>query len=728
MDTNTIHKQHYDVNKAVWLYHQDDIKRQLYDKCKNEKELEINIEKLNKFLLNIVWNDGLLKVNYQRNNSYGRWFSNGIQGISRKVRGFLLHNKDVIDIDMKNAHPVLLRHLKKVYNININTPFLDEYIFNREQVFKNHFNNKKEYGKNCILVATNCDELNTNNNWLNSYFRDVCLIRDKLKNVNDLKELKKNIQKKKNQDGSFMNHILCKWEEIIINDVITFFQEKDYSMFSYMMDGIMIYSKPEWENDLNELNKFIQQKYDTTFIFINKPIENENNITEGNINDDMIQKMMDMGLSYEEQILNTYDYETIKTKLWEHPDYYNAVRIKSMGMYYIRKDGQYYFFDENKLKTSYKHLKVKIKTSNDKEKKVKFINLWVEDENINHKMEIVNKHPTHVKNDDDVYNIWEPFEIENIELKEYREEAVNMFINHIDILFNHNDEHREFMLNWFSHIYKYPEKKTEVMPLIVGEEGTGKDTLVKFMYKLMGRKLVYKSVKPQTDVLGQFNGVLAKTRFIHFSETGFKNTKDGLNILKDIITAETIDIEYKGKDKAPEADSYHNFILLSNSSLPIPIEKDSSLRRFVMFYVSNTLIGNNEYFTAFHNMLNDEMNMRSIYEYLITRKETPYLFNKTNIPVTEYQKGLMETFESDDMKWFKDFTTINKYNTNRRFKPVELFEDFTVWLNENHIETKYSIKKFGMFMTKLCVKFEKEIVKGHSNGVFYEIDFENLNF
>ena len=113
MNSNTTHTQNYDVKKAVWLYHQEEIKASLYDKCSNDDDLKVNIEKLNKFLLDIVWNDGKLNVKYTRNNDYGRWFSNGIQGISRKVRGFLLHDKGILDIDMKNAHPVILRYFKK---------------------------------------------------------------------------------------------------------------------------------------------------------------------------------------------------------------------------------------------------------------------------------------------------------------------------------------------------------------------------------------------------------------------------------------------------------------------------------------------------------------------------------------------------------------------------------------------------------------------------------------
>ena len=90
MNSNTIHTQNYDANKAVWLYRQEEIKASLYDKCSNDEDLKVNIEKLNKFLLDIVWNDGKLNVKYTRNNDYRRWFSNGIQGISKSQRIFAI--------------------------------------------------------------------------------------------------------------------------------------------------------------------------------------------------------------------------------------------------------------------------------------------------------------------------------------------------------------------------------------------------------------------------------------------------------------------------------------------------------------------------------------------------------------------------------------------------------------------------------------------------------------
>ena len=61
MNEKITHLQKYDINKAVWLYHNDEVKTSLYDKCIDKEDLRVNINRLNQFLLNIVWNDGILK-------------------------------------------------------------------------------------------------------------------------------------------------------------------------------------------------------------------------------------------------------------------------------------------------------------------------------------------------------------------------------------------------------------------------------------------------------------------------------------------------------------------------------------------------------------------------------------------------------------------------------------------------------------------------------------------
>ena len=77
-------------------------------------------------------------------------------------------------------------------------------------------------------------------------------------------------------------------------------QEKKFEVFSYMMDGVMVYEKKDWAKDLQNLNTFIQNKdNDTTIVFTQKNILNEAKIIEDEVDTEMIDKMMNENKNYE---------------------------------------------------------------------------------------------------------------------------------------------------------------------------------------------------------------------------------------------------------------------------------------------------------------------------------------------------------------------------------------------------------------------------------------------
>ena len=81
----------------------------------------------------------------------GRLFSTGsMQGISGLYRGLLMRGKGTY-IDMKNAHPVILKYICRLHSIDC--PALEYYINHRDEVLSKWSN--KAMGKNAYLVATN---------------------------------------------------------------------------------------------------------------------------------------------------------------------------------------------------------------------------------------------------------------------------------------------------------------------------------------------------------------------------------------------------------------------------------------------------------------------------------------------------------------------------------------------------------------------------------------------
>ena len=106
----------------------------LYGKSiyKNESDRKNHFDQLKSFCSKSLKTNGVTEHNYYYSkntpdNVGGRIFSkNGVQGLSKKIRGFIM--KHTTDIDMKNAHPVILNYLCKLHNIH--APSLEYYITN----------------------------------------------------------------------------------------------------------------------------------------------------------------------------------------------------------------------------------------------------------------------------------------------------------------------------------------------------------------------------------------------------------------------------------------------------------------------------------------------------------------------------------------------------------------------------------------------------------------------
>ena len=147
----------------------------------------------------------------------GRLYSGlSIQGVSSKIRGFLLHGVTT-DIDMKNAHPVILRYICKLHDISC--PNLEYYINNRDEILSKF----DEKGKTEFLKAVNSDK--TNNKIKDKFYKDFdkeC--KNIQKSITQLKEYKHIVDtvpttKKYNWLGSAINRVLCVYENKILQEI-----------------------------------------------------------------------------------------------------------------------------------------------------------------------------------------------------------------------------------------------------------------------------------------------------------------------------------------------------------------------------------------------------------------------------------------------------------------------------------------------------------------------------
>ena len=128
------------------------------DKKHTKEECKTKYSILQQFCQTNLKTDGITKRIYSYSTgTSGRLFSGGsLQGLPSTIRGLFMRDGVGTDIDMCNAHPVILRYICKLHNIPC--PHLEYYINHREECLMKF--ESREMGKVSYLTALNKDTLN----------------------------------------------------------------------------------------------------------------------------------------------------------------------------------------------------------------------------------------------------------------------------------------------------------------------------------------------------------------------------------------------------------------------------------------------------------------------------------------------------------------------------------------------------------------------------------------
>jgi hypothetical protein len=239
--------ERYDLTKVQYLESLGftEIKPYL-GKCKNDDDRRIMYERIQRMCFGIIRNRGMVIRQYYYSyttplESGGRLFcGNSIQGMSKSIRGFLVGDVTT-DIDIVNAHPVILRYLCKKHNIHCAE--LDNYVLNRAQVLRQFPDRNKT--KKLFLTSVNSDKVIRNNSIILKRFdnemKDIQKILTGLPEYADIKDSVPDDKKSDNWNGSSINRILCMMENKILRVAITVCNANGVEVFAPMFDGLLVY-------------------------------------------------------------------------------------------------------------------------------------------------------------------------------------------------------------------------------------------------------------------------------------------------------------------------------------------------------------------------------------------------------------------------------------------------------------------------------------------------------
>ena len=220
---------------------------------------------------------GNIDVYYRQKNNSGRMYaikSLSLQNIKKCVRHTI--SKDYyVDIDMVNAHPVILAHICKMNNIKC--PILEDYVKNRDQIIAKSKMDKDQIKKKYLIMTNSDDELDDPNmtHHMMKYEKEMKTIHTNLISIFK-DEYNEHKHKDLNPIASFVNKLMCDYENKILMKMLEYFGDPNDCVLCF--DGVML---PKKDYDVDGCIKHIKKIFNMdNFVLKIKPMTDEINLSK----------------------------------------------------------------------------------------------------------------------------------------------------------------------------------------------------------------------------------------------------------------------------------------------------------------------------------------------------------------------------------------------------------------------------------------------------------------
>ncbi len=217
------------------------------------------------------------KIIYQKKYEYGRYYSKGgLQGIGGWIRRLILNNT-YVEVDFVNSLPTICQQLCETYNID--APYLDDYINNREKHLLNimeEYSVDKDVAKNLFLIITHGGTFKTwivknklnitkdTTEFIENYYKGILNITKNAIVFPNYKNLLDFIYKQKNKaelsDFSALAIYMQDIESKCINVLCDYLKQKAIDVNTIIHDGLYIPKHLEMNIDLDEAQRIIYEK------------------------------------------------------------------------------------------------------------------------------------------------------------------------------------------------------------------------------------------------------------------------------------------------------------------------------------------------------------------------------------------------------------------------------------------------------------------------------------
>ena len=229
---------------------------------------------------------------------------------------------------------------------------------------------------------------------------------------------------------------------------------------------------------------------------------------------------------------------------------------------------------------------------------------------------------------------------------------------------------RDYITKWFALMIQRPWERPTVALIFVNQmHGSGKDTLCNFIgNKVVGKRYFKNIINAETQLFGPHCTAYEGTIFMKLEEVNGAQTRKYADMLKGMVTAESMRINPKNIQEY-DIDVFPHIAMTTNS--PVPVRTEMSDRRYSINYTDSTYVGNVEFWNETYRIFGLPEAGAVVYDHLMSIDLSG--FNPKQFPNTEYRQNLMADEVPLELRFLEQhegFTDVSA---------MDLFIEFRTW-------------------------------------------------
>lgn len=190
---------------------------------------------------------------------------------------------------------------------------------------------------------------------------------------------------------------------------------------------------------------------------------------------------------------------------------------------------------------------------------------------------------------------------------------VSLVLELINVLCGGNEVKARYLTMWLAHMVQRPEEKCVIVPVIIGEQGTGKGLFTDgLLYRILTGSFYIRLDKPGT-IKERFNAEQSRKFLTVLDEASWRGDHELVGIMKSLTGSSTMTVEEKFGGRYT-IENYSRYIITSNDLESVRIEVSN--RRYLVLESSNAWKGTGK-FKELANALRGGNLHRAFYGYLL---------------------------------------------------------------------------------------------------------------